>query len=128
MSEVYHKISKEFPDIVKSRFPHVTYGQDVKSKTFLKSFPATFKNHFFKIIKSYFRQTKGHLKRIVNPAPTFIISSGRSRCLMHDQLNCPENCTYSTFNKKVVLKSQRIKKLFKEPDTFRSRVWRRKDL
>jgi hypothetical protein len=68
------------------------------------------------------------MKRILNPAPTFIISSGRSRCLMHENITCPEGCTYSTFNKKVILKSQRIKKLFKEPDTFRSRVWRRKDL
>jgi len=47
-----------------------------------------------------------------NPAPTFLISSG---------------CTYATFNKKVVLRTQRMKRHFKEPSSFRSRVWRRRD-
>ncbi len=62
-----------------------------------------------------------------NPAPTFLISSGKSRCLMHVNYACPDDCTYATFNKKIVLRSQRIKRLFKEPNSFRSRVWRRND-
>lgn len=62
-----------------------------------------------------------------NAAPTFLISSGPARCLMHTSIACPEDCTYATYNKKVVLRTQRMKKYFKEPSTFRSRVWRRHD-
>jgi hypothetical protein len=62
-----------------------------------------------------------------NPAPAFLIPSGPQRCLIHDGMACPESCHYATFNKKVVLRSTRIKRYFKEPKTFRSRVWRRRD-
>ena len=62
-----------------------------------------------------------------NPAPTFLISSGKAKCLMHINYACPDDCTYATFNKKIVLGTQRVKRLFKEPNSFRSRVWRRHD-
>ena len=62
VSEVYHKIADKFSDIVKNRFPHVTFGQDPKSKSFKKSYPLSFKSYFFKLVKSYFSSKKG-LKR-----------------------------------------------------------------
>jgi hypothetical protein len=46
---------------------------------------------------------------------------------MHISIACPEGCTYATFNKKVVLRTQNMRKYFKEPKSFRSRVWRRLD-
>jgi hypothetical protein len=46
---------------------------------------------------------------------------------MHISIACPEGCTYATFNKKVVLRTQKMRKYFKEPKSFRSRVWRRRD-
>jgi len=46
---------------------------------------------------------------------------------MHINYPCPDDCTYATFNKKIVLRTQRTKRLFKEPNSYRSRVWRRKD-
>ena len=58
LAEYYHdmvnpsKQRKEFVDKVKERFPHITYGQDVKSETFKKSFPASFKRYFFKLVKN----------------------------------------------------------------------------
>ena len=126
VSKVYHEIAEQYRDIVVNRFPHITYGQDPESKTFKKSYPLNFKAYFFKLVRSYFAEKKG-LKRVKNPAPAFLIPSGRSKCLIHEGIPCPESCTYATFNKKVVLRTQRLKRYFKDPNTFRSRVWRRRD-
>jgi hypothetical protein len=126
VSEVYHNISKKYTEIVKTRFPHVTFGQDPESNTYKKSYPLNFKSYFFKLVRSYFAEKKG-LKRVKNPAPAFLIPSGPCRCLIHENLVCPDDCKYATFNQKVVLRNQRLKRLFKEPATYRSRVWRRRD-
>ena len=59
----YQELVTEFPktsdgwdeirgEILKKRFPHISYGQDPKSKTFLNSFPLSYKNYFFKLVKS----------------------------------------------------------------------------
>lgn len=116
---------EKFPDLAKTRFPHITYGTNVKSETYKKSYPLTFKNYFFKIVKGYFKQKKG-LKRMKNPAPTFIISAGK-RCILHTDYTCPEDCRYASFNSKVTLRTHVLKESMKEPTTFRSRVWRRRD-
>lgn len=54
MSEVYHEIADKFRDLVKTRFPHVTYGQDSESKSFKKSYPLSFKTFFFRLVRSYY--------------------------------------------------------------------------
>jgi len=54
VSKIYQEISEKFKDLVKTRFPHITYGQDPNSATFKKSYPLTFKNYFFRLVKSYF--------------------------------------------------------------------------
>jgi hypothetical protein len=61
-----------------------------------------------------------------NPAPTFLIAGGK-KCLMHIKYECPGDCTFATFNKKATLRSVAVKRVFKEPPTYRSRVWRRRD-
>ena len=114
VSKVYHEIAETYTEIVKNRFPHITYGQDPESKSFKKSYPMNFKSYFFRLVRSYFAEKKG-LKRVKNPAPAFLIPSGPHRCLIHVGIACPEGCTYATFNKKVVLRSQKLKKYFKDP-------------
>lgn len=103
----------KFPEISKSRFPHVTYGTTPGSETYKKSFPSSFKIYFFRLIKSYFQQKKG-LKRMRQPAPTFILGPGK-RCLLHTEFACPADCTYATFNKKVVLRSVAVRRVMREP-------------
>lgn len=70
IAQYYQVIVKEFPtrstngyklneeevelrkQIVNERFPHLSYGQDPKSKTFLNSYPLSFKNYLFKLRKA----------------------------------------------------------------------------
>jgi len=61
-----------------------------------------------------------------NPAPTFLLAGGK-RCLIHTDYACPDDCNYATFNAKVVLRHHTAKRVYKEPNTYRSRVWRRRD-
>lgn len=125
VSNVYHKMVNSYPDITKERFPHITYGTNKESETYKKSYPQSFKIYFFRLVKGYFMHQRG-LKRIKNPAPTFILSGGK-RCLIHIQISCPEDCKYATFNQKVSLRTQAVKRFMKDPISYRSRVWRRKD-
>lgn len=113
----------DFKELATERFPHVTYGTKKNSETFKKSFPLSFKNYFFHLVKSHFKQNKG-TKRLKYPPPTFIISGGK-RCIIHEGYACPEECNYATFNQKVVLRTAVSKRVMKDPPTFRSRVWRR---
>jgi len=112
VSDVYHKMVKEFKNLANERFPHTSYGTKKGSETWKKSYPQSFKNYFFHLVKSYFKQKKG-LKRMNNPAPTFLLSGGKR--------------WDATFNKRVVLKTAMVKLIMKEPASYRSRVWRRKD-
>lgn len=80
---------KKFPEKTKLTFPHLTYGTKKNSATYKKSFPTSFKIHFFKLLKSFVKTDKG-LKRLRNPPPTFIIPGGK-RCTIHD-FGCPEDC------------------------------------
>jgi hypothetical protein len=125
VSDVYRKLVDDFPKITNERFPHVNYGTKKDSETYKKSYPHSFKNYFFQLVKSHFKQKKG-IKRIRNPASTFILAAGK-RCIYHENMACPEGCPHATFNKKVMLQHTRLRKYFKEPLTFRSRVWRRND-
>jgi hypothetical protein len=52
LAENYLKMIKVHGDTAKARFPHLAYGQDPNSETFKKSFPASFKRYFFKLVKS----------------------------------------------------------------------------
>ena len=75
-------------------------------------------------MKSHVR-VKGGLKRLKQPHVTFIVPPGR-KCTMHT-FQCPEDCQFATQNKKVLLRSTVLKRKMREPNTFRSRVWRRRD-
>ena len=107
-----------------ARFPHLTYGTKKNSETYKKSFPMTFKRYFFKLLKSLVR-TEGGLKTRDNAPPAFMLPGGK-RCTMHD-FQCPEECAYATLNKKVTLRQNVYRRRKRDPATFRSRVWRRKD-
>ena len=52
--EVFKKYQENYAqyDKVKERFPHISYGQDIKSETFKKSYPTSFKRYFFKLVKN----------------------------------------------------------------------------
>jgi hypothetical protein len=58
VSKVYHKVAEDFKEIVRNRFPHITYGQDPESKTLKKSYPMNFKTYFFRLVRGYFTQNK----------------------------------------------------------------------
>jgi len=81
VSKVFHEMVEKFQEISKERFPHVTYGTKKDSETFKKSYPQSFKTYFFHLVKSHFKQQRG-IKRMRNPAPTFIIAGGK-RCIIH---------------------------------------------
>ena len=102
----------------------MTYGTKKNSETYKKSFPLSFKKYFFYLAKSFVKEGRG-LKRLRNPAPAFIIPPGK-RCTLHE-VGCPENCMYSTLNKKILLRSTLYRRKQRNPKTFRSRVWRRTD-
>lgn len=38
--------------VAEKMFPHLSYGQDKNSETFKKSFPLSYKRHFFKLVKT----------------------------------------------------------------------------
>ena len=126
VSDTYHKllINVNFCKIAKEKFPHVTYGTKKGSTTEKKSYPMTFKNYFFKLVKSYYKSDRG-IKRMRHAAPTFMVPGGK-RCHIH-AYDCPEDCQYTTLNRKVLLKSTVNGRRIKEPSTFRSRVWRRRE-
>lgn len=110
--------------MTKKRFPHLTYGMKEDSTSAKQSFPSTFKRYFFKLMRSFVKTDRG-LKRLKLAPPTFIIPGGK-RCTIHE-FACPEDCEYATLNKKVILRSTLARKKQREPATFRSKVWRRKD-
>ena len=47
LARVYHKLAKEFKDLMKQHFRHITYGTKKDSETYKKSFPVSFKRYFF---------------------------------------------------------------------------------
>jgi hypothetical protein len=38
--------------VAETRFPHTSYGQNKNSETFKKSYPNSYKRHFFKLVKN----------------------------------------------------------------------------
>ena len=43
------------------RFPHTAYGQNKESATFKKSYPISYKNYFFKLVKNIIKAKTGNL-------------------------------------------------------------------
>lgn len=115
---------KKYPSVCDERFPHYTYGTKKSSDTYKKSFPSSFKRYFFKTLKSFVKTERG-VKRLKNAPPTFMVAGGK-RCTIHE-VGCPDDCYYATQNKKVLLRATLMKRRQKEPGTYRSRVWRRRD-
>ena len=113
MSHVYHKVSKEFKQLVDKRFPFHAYGMKKDSETYKKSYPSSFKKYFFSIVKQFVKTQRGQMKRVRHAPPTFILPGGR-KCHFHD-FGCPEDCKFVTLNKKVLLRSTVMKKKQRDP-------------
>lgn len=64
LREFNKPISRDSPvTLAEQRFPHTAYGQDKNSETFKKSFPSSYKRHFFKLVKNIIVPPgKGHAK------------------------------------------------------------------
>lgn len=99
---------KTFGKVAKERFPHITYGTKKSSETYKKSYPTSFKRYFFKLMKSFIKTDRG-LKRLKHAPPTFIIAPGK-KCVIHELIDCPEDCQFATHNQKVLLSTTLAKK------------------
>lgn len=82
VSKVYHELKLKFPKSTEEKFPHITYGTKKDSDTFKKSYPTSFKKHFFYLVKSFVKVRGKGVKRLRNVPPTFIIPGGK-RCHIH---------------------------------------------
>lgn len=112
----------------------ISYGQDEKSDTFKKSFPATFMRLFFRYVKAI-ANTRGcklsirQVNKRFRKLPTaFLIPAGRNRCTMHD-ISCPQgaDCPFVTLNQKVILTHSFNKKRLPVPSSHRTRLFFRDD-
>jgi len=110
LADIYQKMLKEHPNVMKKDFKLDSYGMDENSETFKKLFPDTFKRRFMRLCDSVgdprkarrteFKKVKKQFKTM---PPNFIISAGLKRCTMHDT-SCPvEPCPYISANKKIVM-------------------------
>lgn len=75
----YHELLTNFENLTKDRFPHTSYGQDVNSETYKKSFPLTYKQYFFKLVKNIIITEKGGKGKKVSRAPLNCIMTIGSR-------------------------------------------------
>ena len=109
--------------VAEERFPHTAYGQDKNSETFKKSYPASYKNYFFKLVKNIIKFKKGG--RAIRTKPVSLIQTvGAHESTTKDAL--------VTKTKNTRLQRYTLGKLahkFKmEPQAFRSRVFQRADM
>lgn len=130
LAKYYQEILKEFPkvptdndkgwewcttraQVVTDRFPHTAYGQDPESATFKNSYPLSFKNYFFKLVKSII---KGHKFSKLHPV-SMVMAVGAK-----DGIDSTKNAKLKPF--KV---GSHLRKFKKAPPAWRSRAFKRKD-
>lgn len=105
------------------RFPHTAYGQNKESATFKKSYPISYKNYFFKLVKNIIKSKTG--KRAIRRNPVSLLSTvGARESTKHEPLVAASKNTrlhHFTLGK--------LSSKFKlDPDAFRSRAFRRPDM
>jgi hypothetical protein len=125
LGDAYHEMIKDHGKTAKLRFPHKLYGVKKDSNIAKKSFPQSFKRHFFTLLKSFVHLDSG-IKRIKNAPPAFFLPTTGGNCTVHTG-GCPEDCNYKTNNKKVLLRSKLRRMAEKIRPAYRSRIWRRAD-
>lgn len=84
----------EHADVMKKKFPFLTYGTKEDSETAKKAFPDKFKIYFFRVVKSIGTSKRGkgggkqvNAGRVRNKfkkmPPMFLIGGGVGRCTIH---------------------------------------------
>ena len=135
LAEYYHEMvdskkqKQEFVDKVKERFPHISYGQDIKSETFKKSYPTSFKRYFFKLVKNIIvsKKTKKGGKPVFPKQPPSLQMTvgGRINGTKDPLYVKSQNVELNEF--KI---GQRIANIRKQkiPNAWRSRAFKRQDI
>jgi len=117
----YQEILANFPELTKERFPHITYGQDVSSETFQKSFPQSYKRYFFRLVKGIIVNSKN--KKVINKNPVSCIMTGASRgSTLQDKFIAH---SYNTRLQHFKVAKQIKERWAKYPLEFRSRVFKK---
>ena len=106
-----------------ARFPHTAYGQNKESATFKKSYPISYKNYFFKLVKNIIKAKTG--KRAIRRNPVSLLSTtGARESTKHEPLVAA--------SKNIRLRQFALGKLSSkfhlQPDAARSRAFRRPDM
>jgi hypothetical protein len=110
------------PDLAKARFPHTAYGQDRESETFKKSYPISYKNYFFKLVKNIIRAKTG--KTIRRNPVSLLSTAGARESTKHEPLVAASK---NTRLRQFAL-GKRAAKFKLQPDAARSRAFRRPDM
>lgn len=85
LAENYQAMLKAHGATAEARFPHTAYGQDKNSETFKKSFPGSYKNYFFKLVKNIVT-TKNGKKTVNRKPPSMLLSAGAKTSTKNDHL------------------------------------------
>lgn len=135
LAEYYHgmvdstKQKDDFVKKVKERFPHISYGQNVKSDTFKKSFPASFKRYFFKLVKNIIvskKTRKGDKPVFPKQPPSLKMAVGGRINGCKDPLYVKsQNVELTEFKIGQRIANLRKKKI---PNAWRSRAFKRHDM
>ena len=76
LAENYQAFVYKFKERAEKRFPHTSYGQDKNSETFKKSFPSSYKRHFFKLVKNILVAGKGANPKINRKGCNLLMANG----------------------------------------------------
>lgn len=114
---------KTHGELANERFPHTAYGQNRESETFKKSYPISYKNYFFKLVKNIIRAKTG--KKAIRRNPVSLLSTAGAReSTKHEPIVAA--------SKNTRLRQFALGKLSSkfniQPDAARSRAFRRPDM
>jgi hypothetical protein len=121
LAEYYNEMVKLHGTVAKARFPHLAYGQDPNSETFKKSFPASFKRYFFKLVKSIIQTAKG--KTLCKRPATLVMTVGAREQKIDDPSGGVKSMNTRLNATKIGAHIKALKQ--RDPKAWRSRAWRR---
>jgi hypothetical protein len=130
----YREMIEKHGEVALKRFPHISYGQDVNSETFKKSFPLSYKRYFFKLVRNIIVDAKTGQKAVIRKPPSLTITVGAIGSSKADPLVRPSmNTKMQSVRLGGIVRlfqnhrdGNRFK--FHDPRSWRSRVFRRKDI
>ena len=102
----------------------MAYGQDPNSETFKKSFPLSFKRYFFKLVKAIIQTAKG--KVLCKRPATLVMAVGAREARIEDPFGAVKSMNTRLNATKIGAHIKAMKN--KDPNTWRSRAWRRNDM